>query len=255
MPLDHLLSFQLYSARNFPPLTEQFKTLAGLGFTNVEPYGGLYEDLDGLKAALDGAGLKTASGHFDIAMLEADPARAVAIARLLGMKTIIAPWLDESLRPTDAAGWQAIGARLGALARIFNAEGLAFGWHNHDFEFVALPDGNLPIEHLLADPAVGLELDIAWVARAGLDPRPWIDRYADRLLAVHVKDIAPEGENLDQDGWTNVGTGTVDWTAIWPHVAASRARVAVLEHDEPKDWVDFAAKSAKTVTALAAVSV
>jgi sugar phosphate isomerase/epimerase len=252
MSLDHKLSFQLYSAREFPPLADQLATLASLGITNVEPYGDLYQDTPGLKASLDANGLSASSGHFDLPMIESDPAAAVAIANTLGMKIIIAPWLEEEDRPTDAAGWKAFGARLAHLHSIFLAAGLDFGWHNHDFEFTPLADGTMPIEHLLEDNDVGLELDIAWVVRAGIDPLPWLSRYSDRLLAVHVKDIAPTGENLDQDGWAHLGKGTVDWKAIWPAVAATKVRLAILEHDQPLDWRLFAEESAAALLALQA---
>ncbi|WP_240722406.1 sugar phosphate isomerase/epimerase [Poseidonocella sp. HB161398] len=252
MSLDHVLSFQLYTSRDGGPLEAQLAALAALGVTNVEPYGDLYADPAALRAQLDAAGLTALSGHFDLEMLEAEPDRAIAAARVLGMEIVIAPWLEPEDRPADAAGWQALGARLAAVHARLAAAGLAFGWHNHDFEFTALPDGSFPIEHLMAAGDFGLELDVAWVRRAGQDPLEWIGRYADRLLAFHVKDVAPEGENLDEDGWAVVGQGIVDWPAAWARLGATGARVAMLEHDEPKDWLDFAAKSSAAVRQLAA---
>ena len=47
--------------------------------------------------------------------------------------------------------------------------------------------------------------------RGGADPRRWIERYRGRIPLVHVKDIAPAGEKEDEDGWADVGTGTVPW--------------------------------------------
>ena len=60
------ISFQLYSSRNFPPLAKQLAVLARIGYRNVEPFGGLYGDVDAFKAALDAAGLKAPSGHFGL---------------------------------------------------------------------------------------------------------------------------------------------------------------------------------------------
>ncbi len=254
MAFEHTLSFQLYSAREFPPLAGQLKVLASIGFTNVEPYGDLYADLGGFKAALDASGLSAASGHFDLGMLESDPQEAIGIAKALDMKIVVCPWLDEGERPVDVAGWKALGGRLSRLNAIFAEAGFAFAWHNHDFEFVALPDGSLPIEHILDGNSVGFEMDVAWVVRAGIDPLPWIARYGDRLVAVHVKDVAVEGENLDQDGWAHLGKGIVDWNTIWPAVAATGARIAVLEHDNPKDYHLFAEESAAEVARLVAAA-
>ena len=60
-------------------------------------------------------------------------------------------------------------------------------------------------------PSIGWEMDVAWVIRGGADPLKWIDEYGQRITAVHVKDIAPAGENANEDGWADVGHGTVDW--------------------------------------------
>jgi sugar phosphate isomerase/epimerase len=251
MALEHALSFQLYSSRKFPPLDEQLATLAALGYTNVEPFGGLYDDLDGLKAGLDRHGLKAVSGHFALDMLENDLDRAVAIANTLGISLVVCPWVHPDLRPTDTAGWKAFGERLARVAGNLKARGLDFAWHNHDFEFHALPDGSLPIQHVLADPAVKLELDVAWVVRAGVDPKPWLQGYAGRIAAVHVKDIAPAGEKVDEDGWADVGSGVVPWGELWGEAVAAGARVMVAEHDNPSDYVRFATASAAAMKTLA----
>ena len=49
-PIDGL-SFQLYSARTFEPLEAQFELLAGLGYKQVEPFGGLFGDPQTAQAA------------------------------------------------------------------------------------------------------------------------------------------------------------------------------------------------------------
>ena len=37
-------SYQLYSSRNFPPLSRTLSMLADLGYEQVEGYGGLFDD-------------------------------------------------------------------------------------------------------------------------------------------------------------------------------------------------------------------
>ena len=77
------LSYQLYSSRNFGPLSATLGKLAALGYENVEGYGALYAqlaDLSGLKALLDENGLKMPSGHFGLDMVKSDPDRVISIA-------------------------------------------------------------------------------------------------------------------------------------------------------------------------------
>jgi sugar phosphate isomerase/epimerase len=139
-------------------------------------------------------------------------------------------------RPTDASGWFAFGQRLQAAGKPLRDAGLVFGWHNHDFEFAALPDGSTPQEQIFAGgPELDWEADIAWVIRGGADPFAWIESYGKRISAVHVKDIAPAGENTDEDGWADVGHGTVDWKGLIAALKSTRVKHFVVEHDNPKD--------------------
>ncbi len=71
--------------------------------------------------------------------------------------------------------------------------------------------------------------------RGGVEPKAWLQRYRDRLVSAHVKDIAPEGQNEDEDGWADVGSGVLDWRDLWQACRATGARWMVVEHDKPAD--------------------
>ena len=238
-PID-LLSFQLYSARNFPPLETQIATLAGLGYRHVEPYGALYAALDEFADMLRRYGLAAPSGHFGLDLLEGDFERAMTIARKLGVTLVVAPYLPPPQRPVDAGGWMALGARLAMIAAKFDAAGIGFGWHNHDFEMRALADGSYPIDHILAaSNTLRWQADIGWIARAGEDPLHWLSRHDGRIGALHVKDVAKAGHN-DEEGWADPGAGTLDLEAIVAAGLAAGAKILVVEHDAPSDYKRFA---------------
>jgi sugar phosphate isomerase/epimerase len=238
-------SFQLYSARNFQPWSQVLKLVAEAGYDQVEGFGGVYSDPAALRAELDGNGLTMPSGHFSLDMLETDLDGALRIARTLGIAMIICPHIAAALRPGDAAGWRRFADRLARVGAAVQAQGHEFAWHNHDFEFAPLPDGSTPMEHLLAAaPDIGWEIDVAWVIRGGAEPRPWIERAGQRIVAVHVKDIARPGQAVAEDGWSDVGDGTVDWPGLMAAlVARSAARYYIMEHDNPADLGRFARRS------------
>lgn len=245
------LSFQLFSSRNFPPVADQVAALAALGYRNVEPYGPIYAELDVFKTALDAHGVAAPSGHFDLSMLESDLPRAIDIARQLNMQLVIAPYLAPANRPADRAGWVAFGERLVPVAEGLEYAGLDFAWHNHDFEFVALPDGSLPIDALLsASPLIGLELDVAWAVKGGVDAAAFIERNAERIVAIHMKDMAGDDGLPEEQGWTDVGHGTMPWPDLWPSIVKTRAGIAVMEHDNPMSFQRFAENSARGVAPL-----
>lgn len=243
------ISYQLYCSRNFPPLADTCAMLAKAGYTQVEGYGGLFDDLDGLKAALDANGLAMTSSHMGLDLVEDDPARALDIARTLGIKKVFVPFVMPDDRPTDDAGWEAFGNRVAEAGKPFRDAGLIYGWHNHDFEFKALPSGKMPME-LMEKADIDLELDLGWVARAGLDPVAWINHFGSRIKAVHIKDIAPHGECTDEDGWADVGHGTMDWAAIHAALQANGVTHYVAEHDNPNDHTRFATRSLAAASAF-----
>jgi sugar phosphate isomerase/epimerase len=244
------LSIQLWSTRSAPSLEAQIEHVAACGYTNVEPYEAICGDPAALRALLDAHGLTARSGHFRLETFENAPARVVGIARDLGLSAVVAPWLDVELRPTDAGGWRAIGARLSEISRRMAGEGLVFAWHNHEFELARLPDGSCGLEHALGEE-VSLELDLGWVAQAGEDPLAWLSRYAGRIVAVHVKDVAPPGENLDQMGFADVGEGIMDWPLYLRAAAEAGVDLMIVEHDQPADWRRFARISAEAMRRFA----
>lgn len=243
-------SFQLYSARNFPPLDDVLARLAKLGYKQVEGFGGLYADAEGLAASLKKHGLIMPTGHFGLAQLK-DTDATLKIAEALGMKFVYCPAVPREERNQGESKWVELGETLARLGETFRRNGLGFGWHNHDFEFKALPNGKLPMDIILDTAAHNeWEMDVAWVVKGGHDPIEWMKKHGKRINAVHVKDIAPAGEAVNEDGWADVGHGTMDWQALATAIKAhTNARYWVMEHDNPSDVDRFASRSFVSISA------
>ena len=169
---------------------------------------------------------------------------------------MIVPALHGADRPTDAAGWRAIGAELGRMARrLADQAGLRFAFHNHAWEVQKLPDGTLPLDLLLdagANDGLGWQADLAWLVRGGDDPAARLDRHREWLVSVHVKDISPAGTAEDEDSWADVGHGVLDWADLWRRSTSGGPPLMVAEHDKPKDAARFARRSFATMQRLAA---
>ena len=238
------IAFQLYSARNAGPLGDLLAELASLGYDSVEGYGALYPTIaeaEALRKSLDEHELTMPTGHIGLDVIEGDPDTAIRIARALGLSHVIGPYLSPGDRPVGPGGWEAFARRLEAASEPIRAAGLGFGWHNHDFELENF-GGRTPLDIILTGSTIGLELDIGWVYKAGHDPLAWIERTADRLIAVHLKDVAPFGNNAE-DGWADLGSGEMEWGPILAALKDTSAQVFVVEHDNPSDASRFARNS------------
>lgn len=227
--------------------------VAARGFTAVEPYD-FVRRAEPLAAALKAHGLAAPTGHAFLAstsFVNPDgsgttlpvPAPEVVFeaARTLGMTTVIDPY-------TEPARWQSI-EQIEETARLLNAAaeigaglGIRVGYHNHAHELEATFDGRTGLEVLadLLDARVVLEVDLYWVARAGVDSPTLLRTLGDRVIAVHVKDGTLDPEAVaayppaDQ---VPAGQGVVPLEAALD--AASALEVAIVEFDHyPGDLYD-----------------
>ena len=247
---NYRISFQLYSARNFPPIDAVLEGVAAIGYDAVEPYGGNFlADPKGLRAKADALGLAIPTAHMPLAELDKDRARTVDMAKTLGLETVVIPHVGGADRPTTVEGWKALSKRIADHAEHLGKAGLKLGWHNHDFEYAPLPDNSRPIDLLLAGNGVMFEPDVAWIERAHCDIATEVDKYGSKVAAIHIKDTAKPGVTKD-DGWTDVGAGIIDWHKAWPTFAKTGATLLVIENDNPSDWRSFAVNSYKYVSGL-----
>lgn len=109
------------------------------------------------------------------------------------------------------------------------ANGTLFSYHNHDDEFMPLPDGVIPFDRIMSQCSpeqVKCELDVYWIAKAGLDPADYIRKYASRLGQLHLKDM-----DADDKSFTELGTGIINLADCVSAAAATPCRWLIYEQD------------------------
>ncbi len=251
------LSVQLYSLRRIARLEDQLALVRAAGLSHVEATTANYADPARFRHLLDENGLTAPSGHVGIDRLRGDLDATVALARTIGMRRLVLWGLPEGERPFDAEGWRGTGGALAAVARSLAGSGIALAFHNHDWEYVRMQDGAYALDHLF-EGAAGSPLewqpDLAWSARAGVDVASSIRAREGLIRSAHIKDEAPPGAALDEDGWADLGAGTLPWERWWPMLDTLGVEIFVLEHDEPNDPERFLRTSAARARSLAKAS-
>lgn len=228
------IAVQMFTLRDFGTLEEQLAAVEAAGITAIETVGTHGITAEELKALMEEHGVSAISSHAQIDDLRADLGAVVAFNKAIGNDTITVPWLAPEARPTDAAGWQALGEELAGFSEALRAEDMRLAYHNHDFEMVEY-DGRTALEILMeaAGEEVLAELDVAWVARGGFDPAEYLDRFDGRVFAIHAKDNAPEGEAEEERGFKALGEGVLDWETILPAAEEAGVDWYIIEHDMP----------------------
>ena len=243
------IAVQMYTLRDHGTLDDQLSAVQAAGVTAVETVGMQDSTAEDLSAKLQEYGIEAISTHAQLADLRADTQAVIDFNKAIGNDVITVPYLAEEDRPADAAGWTALGEELAALSETLEAADMTLAYHNHDFEMVEF-DGRTALEIMMeaAGEDVMAELDLAWVARGGLDPVEYLGRFDDRVFAIHAKDNAPEGEAEDERGFKALGEGTLDWAAILPAAEEAGAQWYIIEHDQPLDAAEVVMTGATFLT-------
>ncbi len=227
------IGMHLYTMRT--SLAQDFKgtlaRLAAMGYATVGVSGRHGNSAAAIRSMLDETRLKAVLEHvgYDIVRGSGLP-QALADIHTLGAKWIVVPSLPGALH--TPAGFR-------EAAQQFNKAGLAAResglgpllFHNHGADHAVVEGENL-YEILLreTDPElVGFELDLYWAVKGGADPRSLFAGHRRRFPALHVKDMAPNGDFAD------VGSGVLDFAAMFEKASSGGVKQWLVEHDSPAD--------------------
>jgi sugar phosphate isomerase/epimerase len=199
-----------------------------------------------LKRVLDESGIAVPVAHID-GSLE-NPAAIAETAKTLGVGALVVALPSEfsgmrdgrfTMVPAQSrAQLDSLAAKLERAGREYRALGLTFGYHNHQIEFVPV-EGVVPFDYLVSrtDPdLVKLELDIGWLALAGVDPVEYLRRHAGRVIACHMKDYdASIASDVPQRKLVEPGAGSIDFAAVLSAMRAANVAHAFVEIDVSDD--------------------
>lgn len=142
------------------------------------------------------------------------------------------------------------------IARLKEA-GIRWGYHNHDHEFVRVPNPDAPLTErrtrfdVFIDETDGdflLEIDVYWVLHAGVSPERIFERVKGRVPVIHIKDkeVVPKQGPI----MAAIGEGVMDWEHLLPACSAAGVEIFAVEQDVcPRDPFDCLRSSFQYLTA------
>jgi len=224
------ISLQMYTLRDDAQkdFLGTFRRVSEIGYAAVElaGHGGL--SARDLKARLDDLHLKVSGAHAGLDALEGNIQQAIEDANTLGYTYVIVPYLAEDRRQ-GVDGYKKTAQTLNTLGETLRTFGLTLCYHNHDFEFRPLDNGQIGMDILLenTDPMlVKAEVDTYWVLHAGQDPVAFVKKYSGRVPLMHIKDRDPA------DGsFAEIGTGSLPLDALVAAASEIGTEYLVVEQD------------------------
>lgn len=253
------VGIQVYGLRdmleNTPDCFEEVMAqVKEMGYDGVELAGTYGLEPDYIRDVLDSLGLVPISAHVPLADMMADTDKVIRDYKVIGVKYVVVPYLPEEYRHLTE-GYDKVIAEMARIGKAMAENGLTLLYHNHDFEFVTLPDGSFGFDDIyrqVPETALKAEPDTCWIKVAGQNPAAYVKKYAGRCPIVHLKDFIKEGspKNLykligieteeaeEETGifeFRPVGFGQQIWEPILDASLEAGAEWVIVEQDEHYD--------------------
>lgn len=247
-PLNLVTALQLYSVRDEmreDPLGTLTR-LAQMGYTHVEHANYVNQRFYGwtpaeFKVVLNDLGMKMPSGHTVLGSQHWDEVagdftddwkKLVEDAAYMGQEYVVSPWLDGSLRQTydDLVRFMEIFNKCGELCK---QSGMRFGYHNHDFEFSEVLNGETVFDIMMQNTDIDkvvMQLDTGNMYVAGALAKDLLTKYPGRYDNIHVKDMVATPDGLSFES-TVVGSGLLPMKEIVDLARDSGTTLFVIEQE------------------------
>ena len=229
------IGLQLYTVRDLmkADMPGTLARVAAIGYKEVEFAGYFGRTPREVHEMLEKYHLSSPSTHLPYESFQ-NWQKVLDDSKVIGHKWVTLPWIPEEKRRT-VSDWKGIAAQFNQVGAQARKSGLRFAYHNHDMELKPI-DGVKPLDILLSetDPKfVDFEMDIYWVIFGGGDPFDYFKRFPHRFALAHVKDSS----GLPDNKMVDVGSGKIDFRAIFARSAKAGFKHYFVEHDQPADPV------------------
>jgi sugar phosphate isomerase/epimerase len=220
------IGMQIYGLRN--ELSEDFEStlanVAAMGVTGVELFGE-HKSASETKAILTRHNLTPVASHVVFDSLETDIEHHINRTKEIGAGILVCAWS----KPNEHYNWEQIADALERHAQACNTHGIQYAYHNHEHEILETVNG-IPVLDMIATraPSVKLELDTAWLHAGGVKPSAYLEKYAERTILAHIKDLRKTAT-----GWDTVelGTGEVNLADTIAAAKKTSSKWLLLEQD------------------------
>lgn len=172
-------------------------------------------------------------------------AEAIERAQALGQTYVCWPIVFEQQLTTEDRILEMCDA-FNVAGKLCAEAGLVFCFHNHAVEFKPVA-GKIPYEVFLenTDPeTVKMQADLFWMTYAGVDPFDYLERYPNRFVQAHLKDITADKERVD------VGKGVVDFERFLRAARGAGIQKWYVEYDKPPQPLESARIAYEYLTSL-----
>ena len=222
---------QLYTFRDAlkEDVAGTLKKISDMGYKQIESArssAGHYYGLSAteMKKACGDLGMVLRSGHVQ---LDKNFDKTVEEAVASGQEYLICSSMPADGQTID--NYKATAEAFNKAGEQCKANGIKFGYHNHEYEFES-ENGQVLYDVLMDNTQadlVHMELDLGWVIVAGKDPLDYFAKYEGRFPLWHLKDM-----DMTEKQSTEFGNGGLDILKMLQNGEKSGVKHIFVEQEE-----------------------
>ena len=203
------------------------------GFTEIELGKYLGDSASAFLTYCKQIGIRPTVGGISLSTKEDDIQKSLDALDELNIKIAVNYWPWLSGGPFKLDDCKKSVELLNILGAACRKRGISFCWHNHNKEFIEMEEG-LPFDFLMTHTdkdLVKCEMDVYWVAKGGVDPLAYLQKYAGRYEILHLKDMSRTYEKT----FECVGKGSIDFPSILKEANKQAIKHYFVEYDNVSD--------------------
>lgn len=193
-----------------------------------------------IKELVDGQGIRVASIQVKPKYVFGDVEGIVRFCEITGCKNVVISMLPFGCILGKEEKFYKFIDTLDRQFDIYASHGITLAYHHHNWEYVKLSNGKTRMEELLErTKKIRFVHDTFWTARCGISPAAQIDQFGERLLGIHLRDLAFSARGLDVLPVNcAIGDGVVDFAEVFSAAERVGCEYYVIEQKTDKPYED-----------------
>lgn len=171
-----------------------------MGYDGVEFAGYYGMKAEDLKKLLNDLNLEVVGSHIPYDRLINNLEEVLTYERKLGNTRLVIPYIEGDSQEE----WQGHFQNILEIHNKLPTDQFKLLYHNHAHEFTTFKGVNIIEEMTKTLPNLLLEVDIYWVNYAEYDGIRWLEKQADKIELLHIKEMKRTEDDFES---TEIGSG------------------------------------------------
>ena len=199
------------------------------------------ENAERIRSLVEKHGIQIASVQVKPKYVFGDPEKIIDFCKATNCKNVVISMLPFKCILGSEKSFYDFVSLLDERFDMYEKSGITLAYHHHNWEYVRLSNGKTRMQELISlTKKIKFVHDTYWSAQSGVAPERQIREFGDRLLGVHLRDLAFGKRGLKvlpHD--CAIGEGVIDFCAVLSAVNESGCEYLVIEQNTKDPYAEI----------------